>query len=78
MYFCFFQGAKVWLYGDNDWVPATVKEIKGKEVTLESDYGKVFVIILFGVLWFKAFLKVFSFFPYINLLNSVDDNTVCR
>ena len=35
------QGSRVWLLEGKDWVPATVTESKGGEVTFRTDYDKV-------------------------------------
>lgn len=36
-----FQGSRVWLLEGKDWVPATVTESKGAEVTFRTEYDKV-------------------------------------
>ena len=36
-----FQGANVWLNAEDDWVPAVIKEVQGKDIKFLSEYGKV-------------------------------------
>ena len=31
----------MWVFGDDDWVPAVIKDVQSKEVKFLSEYGKV-------------------------------------
>jgi len=36
-------GANVWLNAEDDWVPAVIKEVQGKDIKFLSEYGKEYV-----------------------------------